>query len=82
MRLYMHTIDGRPGYFDGHQIVLAEMHDQWRDDYPLCVVVKSERQIRSERQRSEKYRLKHKFDVPVYDFVILSDKPDIITWRR
>lgn len=82
MKLYIHTVDGQPGYFDGEQIVFAERRDHWKDDYPLCVAVKSEAQIRSERERSIAFRRKHKFDVPAYDFVIISTVPGVIKWEN
>jgi len=78
--LYMHTLDGRPGYFDGEQIVFAEDRETWRDDYYLCVVVESVERINDERTRSEAFRLKHKFDVPKYGYVILSEAAGVIEW--
>lgn len=77
---YMHTVDGRPGYFDGEQIVFANDRGTWRDDYNFCVIVASVKQIDEERAKSEAFRLKHKWDVPRYGYVILSDTPGIIEW--
>lgn len=55
--LYIHTVDGKPGYFDGDQIVYAEQGDHWCDDYPTVTAVTNEAQIRDERQKSEAFRL-------------------------
>lgn len=70
--LFIHTIDGKPGFFDGEQIVCALQRDHWNDDYPLVVPCRSVEQIRNERTISEAYRLRHRFDVPRYDFIVVT----------
>jgi hypothetical protein len=84
-RFYMHTIDGMPGYFGGTQIVFAERRDHWQDDYPLCVIRRSERQIRREQAKSRATRkawFPSEKNPPRYDFVILSLRHGTIPWRN
>jgi hypothetical protein len=77
-RLYIHTTDGRPGYFDGDQIVVAELRDHWQDAYPLCVARTSVAQIRSDQKASKAFRERHGWNVPRYDFVIVATDPHTI----
>lgn len=79
-KLYMHTLDGKPAYFDGEQIVYAELRDHWQDDYSVCVLRTSVDQIRKDQEASRKYREKSRWDVGEYDFVIVSTQPSLIPW--
>lgn len=60
-RFYMHTLDGRPAYFDGEQIVYANDQATWEDVSNVCVLRRSLRQIRADQRRTEQFRKRNHF---------------------
>lgn len=68
-KYYMHTIDRVPAFFDGDKICFYRK-------YGACyhnILVKSLRQIKSERAKSIEYRKKRKFvlDLGKYNHLIV-----------
>lgn len=61
---YMHTVNGRPGRFDGDQIVRLCQ----RTNKP--VLADSRDQILKEQSKSRLFRVQRGFRVPVYGFVM------------
>lgn len=66
---YMHTIGGRPAYFDGKQIVFACRR--------VKRLVNSLTQIRREQDKSIEFRLSNGWDcngwdLPFYDYVLVN----------
>lgn len=80
-KFYLHTVGGKPGWFDGEQIVYAERRDHWQDDYNICVLATSIKQLRDEQKRSREYRESKGWYVSDYGFVIVSVEGGIIRWR-
>ena len=83
-RYYMHTIYGRPAFYDkaSGQIVLAELRDDWEDDYPLVVVRETVDQIRDDQRKTRRFRESMGWnEVGKYDYVILSLEPGLIPWH-
>ena len=61
-KYYLHTLDGRPGAFDGTQICYA-----WHG-MPLA---KTLQQIRAEQKRSIEHRMEQRLDVSNYGYLLV-----------
>jgi hypothetical protein len=70
---YLHTVDGRPAYFDGEQVVFAEVHPYWEDSFETCVLRRSVDEIHADQERSARYREKRGFGrLGRYGYVVVA----------
>ena len=63
--MYLHTIRGKPAFYDGMQICCGFVGGRHRNRQPLCV---SLRQIRREQRSAVEWRWDHGFDADPEDY--------------
>lgn len=61
--LYLHTLDDKPAFFDGNQVVFCNPH--LRRPMPLCA---SLAQLKREQNASVKYRIANKMTASIRDY--------------
>jgi hypothetical protein len=70
LTMYMHTLNGKPAYFAGKQVVFALQGGSTRTQMPLA---RSLAQIRREQQASARWRAKNLFGAAfMYSYVRVS----------
>jgi hypothetical protein len=69
---YLNTLDGRPAYFDGEQLVFAEQLPHWQDAYDACRCCTSVAQVELIQEATEHYRLRHGWDVLPMGYVVIA----------
>lgn len=66
MTFYMHTIDDRPGFFNGNQICFAIVRGNGKACQRLVATLD---QIRAEQKLSVRFRNSFGWEIPRYDYV-------------
>jgi hypothetical protein len=68
---YLHTLDGKPAYFDGEQLVFAWQLPHWEDEYDACRCCSSVAQIESQQEAHEHYRNSYGWDLLPMGYVVI-----------
>ena len=68
---FLHTLDGRPAYFDGEQVVFSHQLPHWEDEYDATRVVASLEELLDQQAASLRYRSRKGWDVPHMGYVVV-----------
>lgn len=63
-KVYMHTVEGRPGFFDGVQICVLP------NNSGIYALRESLAQIREEQKKTFDFRNAHNFSIDSYDYLV------------
>jgi hypothetical protein len=69
--MYMHTVDGKPGHWDGEQIAFAHQLPHWQDEPAPVQVYAQLRTLMKHVAQSTRFRRHHNWDVPKYGWCVV-----------
>lgn len=78
----LHTLDGKPAYFDGEQIVYADQLPYWEDEFQTCLLRRSLMDIKFDEERSARFRARRGWKIPTYGYVVVATSTEWIPRSR
>ena len=79
----MHTVDRRPAYFDGEQIVFCEILPHWQDDYQVALLRESLAEIESDQAKSTRFCRRNNFGLDLsYGYVVVGLKREWVKRKK
>lgn len=70
--MYMHTLNGKPGHWDGEQIAFADQLPHWQDEPAPVQIYAQLRTLTRHVAKSIAFRRRHKWDVPEYGWCVVA----------